>query len=129
MLCVTTRFKLKHVWQAPVFFLAFRRMRTELSTTSGIIRYGLFWETPTTCYTFSIWRREQDLAAFASTAVHVDAIRLAMRNCAAIWSGVWRSDAVSQVHHEWQGPDTWPQMVPHDQPYHMRPLPESEHAV
>lgn len=47
MICITTRFHLRHFWQLiPIYFL-YRSMLSGLQTTPGLIRYTFLFETPT----------------------------------------------------------------------------------
>lgn len=113
MMCITTRFQLKHVWTLASMYLLYQRMRRPLRTTPGLIRYAFLIQSPTVCYTFSVWESEAAFVTFSNVPSHLDAVRYAKRACDDIWSAYWRLDAVSKHAQHWQGAPPWPPLVPH----------------
>lgn len=114
MMCVTTRFRLKHPWSLPSMYLAYRRMRRDLAAAPGLLRYAFTVEHPLACYTLSVWESEAALAGFANTRSHVWAVRHAKHVCREIWSAYWRVDAVSAYASHWSSARAWPALVPSD---------------
>ena len=121
MICVTTRFRVRHVWYLIPIYLAYRRMRRDLNAAPGLIRYAFLLESPVACCTFSIWESEAALRAFSNVPNHINAVRRSKRLCSDIWSAYWRIDAVSATANQWPGPGRgqWPALVPHPR-YHWR---------
>ncbi|HEX6819909.1 MAG TPA: hypothetical protein VF120_16150 [Ktedonobacterales bacterium] len=120
MMCVTTRFHLKHAWSLPSMYLAYRRMRHDLAAAPGLLRFAFTVEHPLTCYTLSIWESEEALNRFANTRSHVWAVRYAKRVCREVWSAYWRLDAISAYASRWEGTREWPAVVPSSsQPWHL----------
>ncbi len=113
MICVTTRFHLKHSWQIILMYLSYRRLRRELNTTSGLIRYAFLLQSPLVCYTFSIWESELASMQFSNTACHVSAARYSIRICRNIWSATWHVETVSKFANQWPGFGSWPAMINH----------------
>jgi hypothetical protein len=115
MICITTRFQLKHVWNLIPMYLAYRRMRRDLNTASGLIRYAFLLQSPVACCTLSIWESEAALRLFSNVPSHINAVRRSKRWCRDIWSAYWRIDAVSKTANRWQGPrrGRWPALMPH----------------
>lgn len=117
MICVTTRFQLKHLWVLAPMYLIYHGMRQNLAKAPGLIRYAFLIQSPITCYTLSIWESEAAMAKFANTPTHVNAVRFAKRWCRDIWSAYWRIDAISKYARRWQGAGVgqgqWPPLEPH----------------
>jgi hypothetical protein len=66
MICVTTRFRLKHVWALIPMYLTYRRMRQDLTRAPGLIRYAFLLQSPVACCTLSIWESEDALVTFTN---------------------------------------------------------------
>lgn len=113
MFCVITRFHLKRFWHLALFFLAFRRMKQDLNTAPGLIRYAFLLEGSHICYTFSIWESEVASMTFNNTSMHIRIMRKLRPLCHAIWSADWRMCAISKSAHQWDGPIPWPPMISH----------------
>lgn len=113
MICITTRFQFKHMWQLIPFYLAYKRIKLDANAASGLIRYALLVQNPYVCYTFSIWKSEQAIMHFSNTSNHIQALRSAKRSYRAIWSAYWRIDAVSKSANQWPGSNSWPLMTAH----------------
>jgi hypothetical protein len=130
MMCVTTRFRLKHFWLLLPMYLAYRRMRRDLNAAPGLIRYAFLLQSPVACCTFSIWESEEAIITFSNVPSHIQGVRSAGRWCREIWSGYWRIDAVSKHSNQWQGPGGqghWPTLIPHpDYPWHLVPPPSMQ---
>jgi len=100
MLCVTTRFRLHHVWTLLPRYLTFRAMRRDLAVAPGLVRFAFLIEGPHVCWTLSIWESQAALEQFSNVPRHIDAVRRAKRWCGDnIWSASWRLDSVSQYAH------------------------------
>lgn len=130
MMCVTTRFRLRHAWALPSMYLAYRRMRPALATAPGLLRYAFVIEHPLACYTLSVWESQAALEDFANTRSHIAAVRHAKGACREIWSAYWRLDAVSAYASRWTGSRAWPALVPSEsQPWRLiPPVWEREHT-
>jgi hypothetical protein len=131
MICVTTRFRLKHFWTLLPMYLTYRRLRRDLSAAPGLIRYAFLVQGPLACCTLSIWESEAALSAFANVPRHVDAVRRAKRWCRDIWSAYWRLDAISMYANQWQGPGRgkWPALESHPKyPWRLVERPQAEVA-
>src|SRR5260370_35153616 len=113
MVCVTTRFYLKHFWQLVPMYLAYLRMRRDLDAAPGLIRYAFLLQSPLACCTFSIWESEQALVRFSNVPSHIDALRHAKAWCRSIWSAYWRFDALSLYACQWPGTVPWPALKTH----------------
>jgi hypothetical protein len=111
MMCVTTRFEVKHIWSLPRLYLAYRRMLPDLDQASGLIRHAFLLESPSACCTLSVWESRASIVAFSNTRSHIEAVRLAKRLCRAIWSTYWRLDATSRHATLWPGATAWPELV------------------
>lgn len=127
MICVTTRFHLKHFWTLLPMYLTYRRMWSELKEAPGLIRFAFLVQSPVACCTFSIWESEDALVKFSNVPNHVKAVRSAKHWCRDIWSAYWHLDAVSKYAQEWrgqgQGQGQWPTLMPHvDFPWRLVPL-------
>lgn len=113
MMCITTRFRLKHTWCLAPMYLAYWRMRRTLRTTPGLIRFAFLLQSPVVCYTFSIWESEAALVEFSNVPEHLHAVRHAPQLCRRIWSAYWRVDGVSKHARQWQGYPSWPSLTQH----------------
>jgi hypothetical protein len=116
LICVTTRFRLKHPLLLLPMYLAYRRMRRDLERAPGLIRYAFLLQSPVACCTFSLWESEEDIVTFSNVPNHIRGVRAAGRWCREIWSAYWRLDTVSKHANRWQGPGgqgRWPSFVPH----------------
>ena len=113
MICVMTRFRLRHVWHLVSMYLALQTMRADLDAAPGLVRHAFLVEGPRTCYTLSIWESEAALERFANVRSHIAALRRSQRWCDEIWSGYWQLDAVSWSAQEWPGRVPWPVLVAH----------------
>ncbi len=72
--CVFTRFRLRHVWSLPFFYLAFRRVRRHSAGIEGLLRASFLIEGPRTCCTLSIWRDDRAIIDFSThVRAHIDA--------------------------------------------------------
>jgi hypothetical protein len=108
VVCVITRFRLRAAWYLPHMYLTYLRMRAELRTAPGLIRYAFLIESPVTCCTLSIWAAEQHAARFSNVTKHIEAVRMAKRRCRQIWSARWRLDGVSEHANAWRANgDEW----------------------
>lgn len=137
MMCITTRFRLRHFWMMLPMYLTYRGMRKDLRRATGLIRYAFLFQSPVACCTLSIWESEEALITFSNVPNHVHAVRRGKRWCSEIWSAYWRVDAVSKYANQWQvagktgeaGRGQWPIFVPHEvYPWHLVPLPTLEEA-
>lgn len=131
MMCITTRFRLRHFWMLLPMYLTYRRLRRDLNQFPGLIRYAFLIQNPVACCTLSIWESESALVSFSNVPNHVYAVRRAKRWCRDIWSAYWRINAVSKYARQWQGSGQgqWPDLVPHSvYPWHLVPQPPLERA-
>ncbi len=130
MMCVTTRFRLKHFWMLLPMYLTYRRLRSDLTSAPGLIRYAFLLQSPVACCTFSIWESQEDIITFSNVPNHIRGVRGAGRWCRAIWSAYWRIDAVSMHANQWPGPGgqgQWPPFIPDPQyPWQLVPSPPLE---
>jgi hypothetical protein len=117
MICVTTRFRVRHAWLLIPLYLRYQGLRRDLALAPGLIRYAFLVQSPVACCTVSIWESEEALVAFSNVRGHIQAVRWAKRWCRDIWSAYWHVDAVSAYAHEWRGQGTgrgqWPVLLPH----------------
>ena len=113
MMCVTTRFQLKHVWQLVPMYVMYLRLRRDLHTAPGLIRHAFLIQGPRACCTISIWESERALLKFANLPAHIDVLRRSQPMCRAIWSAYWRLDGISRSAHDWPGVAAWPELTPH----------------
>ena len=58
MMCVTTRFRLRHFWLLLPKYLTYRRMQRDLNLAPGLIRYALLLQSQVACCTLSLWELE-----------------------------------------------------------------------
>ena len=125
MICVTTRFRVRHFWLLLPMYLTYRRLQRDLNQTPGLIRYAFLLQNPVACFTLSVWESEAALLRFTNVSSHVQAVRRAKRWCREdIWSAYWHIDAVSKYARQWRGPGQgeWPTLLPHpDAPWHLIP--------
>lgn len=122
MMCVTTRFRLKHCWNLLPMYLAYWRMRGDLRRAPGLIRHCFLLQSPVACCTVSIWESRAALLEYSGAINHVNAVRYAKRSCKETWSACWQIDAVSKYSNEWQGygQGHWPTLHPHPvYPFHL----------
>lgn len=117
MICITTRFGLKHWWDLVPMYRHLWRMEQDLREAPGLLRHTFAVAGPRACFTLSVWRDEAAVQAFTNRPSHVRAVRYAKQTCAAIWSAYWRLDALSAFAHDWPG-DPWPPLQPHPQMKH-----------
>ncbi len=54
MICVTTRFRLRHFWTLLPMYLTYRQMRRDLKQAPGLIRYAFLVQNPVACCTLSL---------------------------------------------------------------------------
>lgn len=120
MICITTRFRLKHFWHLLRFFILYRGMKRDLKSASGLIRYALLMQNPLVCYTFSLWESEEAFRDFSNVPSHLHALREARPLCLHIWSAYWKIDAVSRHANQWPGSVPWPATI--SQPASLRHL-------
>lgn len=127
MICVITRFHLRHFWQLlPMYFL-YKQMSADLQIAPGLIRYAFLVENPFVCYTFSVWESQQYLEKFSNVSHHIHAVRKAKRLCRGIWSAYWRFDAFSKYANLWSGSPAWPSLTIHpSHPYRLVQVSEQE---
>ncbi len=72
--CVFTRFRLRHWWSLPFFYLAFRRVRRHSQSVRGLLRASFLVEGPRTCCTLSLWRDDRAIIDFGTRVkAHIDA--------------------------------------------------------
>jgi hypothetical protein len=131
MMCVTTRFRLRHFWMLLPMYLSYRRMQRDLKQASGLIRYAFLVQNPVACCTLSVWESESALMAFSNVHSHVRAVRQAKWWCRDIWSAYWRIDAVSKYASEWEGSGQgkWPTLIPDSvSPWRLVPPPIAQGA-
>lgn len=131
MICVTTRFRLRHFWMLLPMYLTYRQMGRDLKRASGLIRYAFLVQNPVAFCTLSVWESEAALVKFSNVPSHVHAVRRAKHWCCDIWSAYWRIDSVSKYANQWQGPGQgqWPTLMPHAvYPWHLVPLSTREEA-
>jgi len=79
MICVTTRFRLRHCWALLPMYATYYRMRHDLKIAPGLIRYAFLLQSPVACCTLSVWKSESALAAFSNVPSHINAVRRAKR--------------------------------------------------
>jgi len=113
MMCVTTRFQLKHFWQLVPMYVAYRRLRRDLDEAPGLIRQAFLIQGAHACCTLSIWESEKALLKFANRPTHIHVLRRAQPMCRAIWSAYWRLDGISRSASDWPGEAAWPDLWPH----------------
>jgi hypothetical protein len=113
MICVTTRFRLKHFWQLIPMYLSYRSIQHDLDTIPGLIRYAFLFQSPIVCYTISVWESEKAIMTFSNLPSHISALRYAKRLCRDIWSAYWHINAVSKSANRWPGSVLWPSMTEH----------------
>jgi hypothetical protein len=115
MICVTTRFRLRHFWMLLPMYLTYRQMHRDLKQAPGLIRYAFLLQNPLACCTLSLWESEDAIINFSNVPNHVNAVRRAQRWCRDIWSAYWHIDAVSKYSNQWEGPGQghWPTLIPH----------------
>lgn len=111
MICVTTRFHLKRPWQLVSVYLFYKRMAPALKTAPGLIRYAFVIQSPTVCYTFSIWESKEAIISFSNVPSHLKALRAAKRMCREIWSAYWQIATISQYANRWEASIPWPSMT------------------
>lgn len=131
MMCITTRFRLRHFWLVLPMYLTYRQLRRDLNQSPGLIRYAFLIQNPVACCTLSIWESEEDVIRFSNVPHHVKAVRRAKRWCREIWSAYWRIDAISKYARQWEGPGPgqWPPLEPHPVfPWHLVPASTLEGA-
>lgn len=116
MVCVTTRFRLRHWWDILVFRRVYRRMRSDLVAAPELLRHDLLLADVHTVYALSIWKSDRGIVAFSDTKSHIAAARRARRLCSEIWSAYWRIDAVSRSAREWTDTHAWPEGLPENDP-------------
>lgn len=76
--CVFTRFRLRHWWSLPFFYLAFRRVRRHSRRVDGLLRASFLVDDLHTCCTLSIWRDDRAIVDFSThVRAHVDAANYA----------------------------------------------------
>jgi hypothetical protein len=127
VICVMTRFELRHVWDLVPIYLRYRGMRRNLARTPGLVRYGFLLQTPRACVTISIWESGTDIAHFPhDVPEHVPAVRWVKQHCRHVWSGYWRLDMVSKTADEWPGSTPWPQRTVRDAPLGLLATMESD---
>lgn len=102
--CVLTRFGLARPWHLLPTLRDYRRVAREAveSRTRGLLESAFLVESPTSCYSFSIWADKESALRFHSLRAHQDATaallgRLANDTQAGfdVWSTMWRLVAVS----------------------------------
>lgn len=126
MYCVTTRFRLTHIWDLLLMWLLFHQMRYDLQEAPGLLRFAFLIENPLSCLTFSIWESESAIRAFSNRKSHVRAVRVAKSRCKEIWSAYWTLDALSKLASQWSGEVAWPSMMIDPRvPYRLRPISQS----
>ena len=122
MICVTTRFRLKHFWQLiPMWFL-YRRLQRGLKIAPGLMRHAFVLESPLVLYTFSIWESNEAIVRYTNDVSHIYALRKSKQMCQDIWSAYWTISAMSKFALSWPGIKAWPTFVP-DPKHHNRLIP------
>lgn len=115
MICVMTRFELRYFWDLVPVYVMYRGMRRGLERTPGLIRYAFLVQSPSACFTLSVWASGTDIGRFPHDVPgHVPAVRWVKRRCRAIWSGYWRLDMVSKTADQWPGTVPWPGGIARD---------------
>lgn len=73
--CVLTRFKIRSPLWLPFFYVAFRRVQREArEQIPGLIKSVFLVESPTVCYTLSLWSDDRSLLQFGTVVTtHVHA--------------------------------------------------------
>ena len=123
MICVTTRFHFKNLWNIIPIFWAYKCLQQDLKTAPGLIRHAFLFQNPMVCCTISIWESEQAMANFSNVSHHVNAVRTAKRFCLNIWSAYWHIDAISKYATQWPDEKAWPALTPHTlHPHRLVPL-------
>lgn len=129
MLCVTTRFHLRHFWQLIPIYILYRSMLSDLKAAHGLIRYTFLIESPGVCYTLSIWESQQDMEKFSNVSYHIHAVRRAKKLCQGIWSAYWHLDAVSKYANMWSGYPIWPALTSYPSiPYRLVQVSDQERS-
>lgn len=101
--CVLTRFRLRHAWSLPFFYLAFRRVRRESTRVHGLLQALFLVENLRTCYTLSLWQDDRAIIDFSThVRAHIHAANSAFgptfrhdRRRPEIFSVQWRLRGVS----------------------------------
>ncbi len=76
IVCVITRFRLKHPWLLPLVYMDYRRVLMKGLHTPGLLKATFVIENFTTCYSLSFWTGPRAIAVFGGGVVeHVDAAR------------------------------------------------------
>ncbi len=104
VVCVITRFALRHPGQLLTTYLDYRRVDREARRSRGLLRSAFLVETPRVCYTLSLWSTWAAIAEFGGDSrAHVVAgnsaigrVRFSVNRGPEIWSSKWRLMAVSR---------------------------------
>jgi hypothetical protein len=113
--CLLTRFRLRSAWSLIPFYLAFRRVRRNAQSVSGLLQAVFLIEDLHTCYTMSFWKDECAIVRFSNIGAHIRAANSAFGptyrrdlNRAEIWSAQFRLWGVSCHNLNWEGFDLQP---------------------
>ena len=128
VVCMLTRFRLRSFWSIIPFYFAFRRIRRDCRSLTGLLKAVFLVEDLHTCYTLSLWKSEIAIAEFGSVKSHIDAANLAFGpvfrkdlHRPEIWSAQFRLWAVSCHNLNWEGVDVTTGSQPHGEPVRTSP--------
>jgi hypothetical protein len=103
IICVMTRFGLRSPLALLPTYLAYRRTVKQAIKTPGLLRSAFLLESPTICYSLSIWSSSAAIPVFGTNVPHhVDAARSIFGRLVwnkqrgpELWSTKWRLTTVS----------------------------------
>src|SRR5215213_7302493 len=103
IICVMTRFGLRSPLALVHTYLAYRHTVTQAIKTPGLLRSAFLLESPTICYSLSIWSSSAAIPVFGTNVpYHVDAARSIFGRLVwnkqrgpELWSTKWRLTTVS----------------------------------
>ncbi len=93
LLVVTTRSRLRGVRQFPAMFLATRRVRRQLASTEGVVRWASVIASPTEFWTITVWRSRHEMQEFMRSDAHGDIMWDFRRLLRSLWLVRWRPTA------------------------------------
>lgn len=109
---VLTRFGLRHLWQLPLMYWDFRRIKRRAERTPGLLRATFLVSGPRSCFSLSLWKNADSIPLLSSHAPqHVDVARRSFGRLQyhdgigpELWSTKWRLVTVSN-NLRWSGFD------------------------
>ena len=91
MFAITTRNKLRSARFAPNMIWAWRRVRTQLGRTPGMLAYTTGLASPTEFITLTLWEKEIDMFLFMSSDDHRDMMWNFRHWTESFWSMRWNA--------------------------------------